>query len=68
MATAYIGQYTRPNGYFGDTTNVHLCLDGNKLIEVYQHGYHNSGFLPMDIQDTAEAIWLISNHPSSQYK
>lgn len=64
--TEYIGAYSVPDGYFGGRAVAHVVLDGSRLIHVFPSGWHRSPFLPMDIQDAAEARYLIENHPNGR--
>ena len=49
------------DGYFGATAEVGFALIGKKILVVADYGFYNPG-LP-DVQDVAEAVWILENRP-----
>jgi len=66
LPTEHIGSAVRQNGFNGDTVLVHLVLDGKALLEVHEHGYHRSPYLPMDIASKEEAQFLLAWNPCAR--
>lgn len=64
MALQMIAQATVPDGYNGHTADIGIALLGTVIVAVSRYGYYRLG-LP-DAATTAEALWLVKNHPTAR--
>ena len=54
---------TVPDGYFDDRARVGFALIGQAIYAVADCGMFRTG---LSAVDTAEALWLLRNHPSAK--